>query len=503
MVNSRRAKRKQDTEKGKAKYRELFDQSHEMKVVINRDGTILNANDLAGAPMGLKKEDMIGGTLWDHFDKEIADEMHKAIKSVFSKGKPSIKEYHLQGRGRDFWTHVIISPVKGTRGKISSVMISTIDITPLKKAERILKEQRDKLAKIQDNIDFGIMLIDRKKRIIEMNKTMREWSPKAKMGKSCYLIFDHCVHAQEAVHACPGEKVFKTGKPVFASLEFKSRDGRKKNLEFRCLPIFDASGQITNVMEIFDDVTEKYQSALKVEHVMKRAELYVDLMAHDIVNFITPLFGYVDFLMNDKNISEESRNLLHVIFDQVSKTSALIQNVRIIGEIERNGYLSEKQDLKDLLQRAERMATALYPWKKLLINIDAPHDKYDIIADRFLVNVFSNVIQNAIKADTHPEILIDISLSMETKNRKEYYLIKFDDRGPGIQDDQKEYLLSDQMTSFDSISIGPSTRTSRGMGLRIVKLIVGLSGGEIRMEDRVPGNHSKGASFKILLPKNS
>jgi signal transduction histidine kinase len=39
-----------------------------------------------------------------------------------------------------------------------------------------------------------------------------------------------------------------------------------------------------------------------------------------------------------------------------------------------------------------------------------------------------------------------------------------------------------------------------GLGLYIVKSLVGNYGGLVRVEDRVTGDHTKGARFVVLLP---
>jgi signal transduction histidine kinase len=39
-----------------------------------------------------------------------------------------------------------------------------------------------------------------------------------------------------------------------------------------------------------------------------------------------------------------------------------------------------------------------------------------------------------------------------------------------------------------------------GLGLYLVKTIVEDFGGKVRVEDRVPGDHTKGAKFVVMLP---
>jgi signal transduction histidine kinase len=41
----------------------------------------------------------------------------------------------------------------------------------------------------------------------------------------------------------------------------------------------------------------------------------------------------------------------------------------------------------------------------------------------------------------------------------------------------------------------------KGLGLSIARTVANRYGGEIRVEDRVPGDHTKGACFIVVFPK--
>ncbi len=74
-----------------------------------------------------------------------------------------------------------------------------------------------------------------------------------------------------------------------------------------------------------------------------------------------------------------------------------------------------------------------------------------------------------------------------------YYRVMIEDTGPGIPDALKG-------TIFNFIYENSGKATRRGLGLHLVKTIVGLLNGRIWVEDRVPGDSTKGARFVIMLP---
>ncbi len=65
------------------------------------------------------------------------------------------------------------------------------------------------------------------------------------------------------------------------------------------------------------------------------------------------------------------------------------------------------------------------------------------------------------------------------------------DNGPGVPDEMKSGVFRRE------------GRPDKGSGLYLVKRIVNRYGGRVWIEDRVPGNPSKGARVVIILPPES
>lgn len=484
------------------KFKTLFEQDPDIRVATDASMRILEINEAALKLANLKREDVIGKKLEEILPEHIAKDSREMLNEVITTKKHIQREYHLRFRDQDRWQEIAISPIIGTDGNVKYVIGSVRDITARKLAELALKEQKDKLQLIQDNIDFGVLVIDRNYNIVEMNKQITIWSPEVKLGQHCRVAFEHCKFATKEDHGCPGERVFETKKPLYMPLEINC-DGRTKFLEFRCIPIFNADNEVRYVMEIIDDVSEKNLISQQLDQMRMRAELYLDLIGHDIVNYITPVSCYIDMLFSNPTLSDEHRELMRLMFEQLSKISALIRNVRTLGETEKLRDHLELQNLKAVIDSAEKDAISLFPWRSIKIRHSFPREKCVVNAHQFLVNALANIYYNAIKADPHDEVEIDTEISKAKTESGEYYLIRINDRGRGMPDELKEKLLSKELTEIESMYEHPSTRTSRGLGLHIVRMIVNLSGGSIQIEDRVPGDFTQGTSFLIRLPVKS
>jgi signal transduction histidine kinase len=68
------------------------------------------------------------------------------------------------------------------------------------------------------------------------------------------------------------------------------------------------------------------------------------------------------------------------------------------------------------------------------------------------------------------------------------------DTGKGIPDDMKTQI-------FNRFLKGPDKRSSYGMSLHIVKMLIEAYGGRIWADDRVPGHPERGAVIRFTLKK--
>jgi len=109
--------------------------------------------------------------------------------------------------------------------------------------------------------------------------------------------------------------------------------------------------------------------------------------------------------------------------------------------------------------------------------------------------VFCNLISNAIKHSTK-DVTVDISAMESEKQGKPFYVIAIEDNGPGIPDNLKARL-------FNRFQRGVTKVTGRGLGLFIVRTLAERFGGSVTVEDKVPGDYSRGSKFIVALPRGS
>ena len=129
--------------------------------------------------------------------------------------------------------------------------------------------------------------------------------------------------------------------------------------------------------------------------------------------------------------------------------------------------------------------------KNVTINY-APRKGLMIMGSALMREVFCNLIYNAIKHTPH-DVMIDIIVDEATRDGRKFYDVSVADNGPGISNEVKPQL-------FNRFQRGQTKAHGKGLGLFIVKSMVEQVGGDVKVEDRAPGDYTKGAKFVVSLP---
>ncbi len=150
----------------------------------------------------------------------------------------------------------------------------------------------------------------------------------------------------------------------------------------------------------------------------------------------------------------------------------------------------ETIDLGDLL----REVVDIYEMPDIVINKSRECEGPCYVkANQLLHDVFSNLLSNAIKHMSDSDGRISISLEAVVRDGRRSYRVSVEDNGPGVPDDMKEKI-------FNRLQRGETKARGMGLGLYLVKSLVESYHGRVWVEDRVPGDHTKGSRFVVMLP---
>ena len=221
-----------------------------------------------------------------------------------------------------------------------------------------------------------------------------------------------------------------------------------------------------------------------------RAELFNDLMAHDLNNVHQGILTTLELLLIDESLPETYRERAESALSQVQRSLDLIGNVRKFSQVDQADDLKlELTELYKVVQDAIVAVQQTFPYKKLKPDIGFIAGEYHIMVDEFFVDALYNLFHNAMKFDVNETVELDIST--KKSDCTQFLEIRIADKGPGIPDEQKKKL-------FARLELKKSGGS--GIGLTLVKRIIDRYNGDVFVRNRVDGEIESGTCFIVRLP---
>lgn len=211
----------------------------------------------------------------------------------------------------------------------------------------------------------------------------------------------------------------------------------------------------------------------------RQANLYLDIMTHDIKNANTVALGYSQLL---GEVAEGvTADYAEKLMSAVRTGSTILDNVATMRAIQEHTPVLVAVDLDQVIRRQIRSFPDL--------QIDYEGTDARVYADELLSRIFSNLIDNSRKyAGENPRIRISVEDAGEDRVQ-----VSVEDSGPGIPHAMKRRI-------FDRY-VQDESRRGQGLGLYIAKMLAERYGGAIWADDRVPGRQEEGAAFRVHLRK--
>jgi signal transduction histidine kinase len=240
-----------------------------------------------------------------------------------------------------------------------------------------------------------------------------------------------------------------------------------------------------------DEIRQREKAEADLKDSNAQAELYVDLMAHDINNINQIAIGFLELALGETNHDEEEKELIQRPLDYLKASSKLIDNVRKLQRIKSNAMQQHIVDLgatlSEIVNNYEKV-----PGREMVIHYK-PMDNCYVMANGLITDVFTNLVNNSIKhSEGSVAINIEISRVSESDGR-EFFKVIVEDNGPGIPDMQKDKI-------FNRFLRGDTKARGSGIGLYLVKALLDNYSGKVWVEDRIAGNRSAGSRFNVMLP---
>jgi PAS domain S-box-containing protein len=494
------------------------------RFLLENSGDILWTTDLTGTwqfmtanvekIVHIPLSDIIGKKAWDFVAPECVPVIKEKLqRRLRGEDIPPYDVVIINGYGKRVPFEVKTSPIRNRKGEIIGIQGISRDITERKRAEEAVRKSEEKFRDLVESIYDWVWEIDSRGVFTYSSPRVRDslgYRPEEIIGRSIYSMMKP--ELARRISGILASLARRHGQFAVAEKTLISKRGEPVDFEMNVSPVYNSDGTLRGFRGICRDIRDRKRAedalrkayaelerrveerTAELKEAKSRAELYVDLMSHDINNMNMVAMGDLEMAQRLVAGNKDAARLLNGALGMLESSSQLIDNVSKLQRAEQGGLETRIIDLCDVLEEVKKKY-AKAPDREVTINIRY-HEKGGclVIANRLIEDVYSNLVGNSIKhALPGRPVVIDMELSKKREGGRECYRVAIEDNGPGIPDEMKNKL-------FSRLERGKTKAAGRGLGLYLVKMLVAYFHGKVWVEDRVRGEPGKGSKFVVLLP---
>lgn len=489
-------------------YDTLFKTFPDILIIVDTNEKIVDISDSALILFGpeTNKENLIGRRIFEFAAPDNLDIGRRYYDKALKEGFLKDETYKLiLNQSTILYGKLSATLIKDNDGTPKFLIFIIRDITQEKKAKTDLIKSKEMLQLVLDNIPQFILWKDINSVYLGCNRNFARVAgvgePKNIVGKTDYDLPWEKSQAESFYEI--DRLVMESDKPEYHIIEPQSQaDGKEAWLDTNKIPMHNSQGEVVGLLGTYEDITERVLAKKALEESEKRyresynrANFFKDIFSHDIGNILQNISSANDLINMFLKMPDKTRELIEVttiIKEQILRGAKLVDNIQKLSQIEESENPLKKIDLCETLKDSINFIHNWVQKGNLNIRVDRFNNNIDVLANELLADVFENLLINATKYNDNSTIEILIKISKEQKDNINYIRIDFTDNGIGIEDARKEVIFLRAYNKDKSIS-------GLGLGLSLVKKIIETYNGQIWVENRIEGDHSKGSNFVILL----
>jgi PAS domain S-box-containing protein len=291
--------------------------------MLDPHGHVVTWNLGAERIKGYKGEEIIGQHFSRFYPREDIQtgKPEQELKQAIASGKYEEEGWRLRKDGSRFWASVVITALQDESGKLRGFSKVTRDVTERKQAEegarRLLLEeaarraaqtsaeearraeaaeraQREQLRVTLESIGDAILVTDAQGHVTLLNPVAEHltgWKKQDALGQPLEQVFHIINELTGRVAQNPVARVLREGVVVGLANHtvLIAQDGTKRPIDDSAAPIKDEQGNLTGVVLVFRDVTERRRAEAQLERQHK--ELTVAAQHKDELSAVGKVFS--------------------------------------------------------------------------------------------------------------------------------------------------------------------------------------------------------------------
>lgn len=474
------------------KFRDIFEGTSDLLVYLEK-GIILDVNNALINVLNIKKLDVLGkkiSNLKNFFTEEDIEKHTNAIELAATGSNVTNYEIELKTNKGVRYEFLFSVDCIYNDENIKGILLRGIDITQRHHEMKELMKLEEKYRVLAETSADGVITIDPLGRLTYVNPSFEKMLNKHKSQILATLLRDYL--SEDSIYLF--QQIFidarKEDKKIEnIELELVHTNGQTVPIEVN-IASFKRDGEFAGMVLTIRDITERR----KIEDELKKSDKlkteFMNIAAHELKSPVTPIKGYLDLIISDKDANEKIKNWAKISLRNSERLLKLVNDILDVSRLDTDTmrFDMEKISVVDILDEvAEDMKPAV-EGKGLKLITDIPRDLPDITGDKCrLAQVLKNLLVNALKFTDNG------SISIIAKQKKEHILISVTDSGIGISNDELKKIFN----KFYQVYTGDNRKNEgTGLGLFICRNILQKHNSKIWAESQV----GKGSTFYIEIP---
>ena len=459
-------------------------------ILVHENGIVIDLNQAMAKLIGYSEEELLGRSVLS-----FSNEKNKpVIREILTKDLTNVFETTIGQKNGNQLQVEVIGRAHFYKGKKVRV-VAFRDITQRKVAEQKSQENEERLKYFFSITGEGILLMDHGN-IIDVNTAFLKLT-----GLKPEQLLNHPLD-EMPLHILREKLIALRTAPDNVNTEFgfNTSDGKEIFVEVHSQKQ-EYLGKIIRVV-IMRDITQLKKDEEEIlvakktaEDAQQAEEQFLAKMSHEIRTPMNGIIGLTDLLLKESP-SHEQNEYLQLIKQSADHLLIIINDILDLSKIRNGKIIFETIDLNlREIMRSVFMATNTKALEKNLnYNFTVDSSVPEIIkGDKVRLNqILLNLITNAIKFTGNGRVHFSARV-VNSESKKVFIQFKVEDSGIGIheKDQQKIFEPYRQASSDTTRKFGGT-----GLGLPIVKQLVELQGGEIKLTSKV----GEGSTFYFTLP---
>jgi len=357
--------------------------------------------------------------------------------------------------------------------------------------------QREQMRTTLSCMADGVLVTDAHGRLTLINPTaeaMTGWRLADAKGRPWWEVFAICRGDGQGIVERPIDRVLQETRVVHDTmpLTLTSRTGKVLPIAYSAAPVQDPNGQVTGVVLVFRDESERRRTELALRNADRRKDEFLATLAHELRNPLAPISMGLELL----EMSGEDRQAIHELCAMMQRQTRhmvrLVDDLMDVSRITR-GKLELRRsqvELADIVRDAIEAARPLIEDAQHQLQVRLPDKQILVYADaNRLTQVLTNLLNNAAKY-TPRQGRIELAVEGTTTEA----IVTVSDSGIGIPADKLDRVFE----MFAQINNGSEFgHTGLGIGLTLVKRLIEMHGGSVEVQS---AGRNLGTTFQVRLP---